>query len=149
MRFRRSLAVLTVFLLGIFPSIFPGNSWTPAAEAASVGSGVCQQTVGSATNVTVAIFENDCVVTFANPGTTTWTVPEGATRVSVLLVGGGGSGGFGTSYSTAGGGGGGGGVSYTTLDSLSGNLTLTVGAGGSGSDASSRNWGTSGGSSLI
>ena len=149
MHFRRSLAVLTVFLFGIFPSIFPGNSWTPPAEAATVGSGVCQQTVGSATNVTVAIFENDCVVTLANPGTTTWTVPEGATRVSVLLVGGGGSGGFGTSYSTAGGGGGGGGVSYTTLDSLSGTLTLTVGAGGSGSDASSRTWGSSGGPSLI
>ena len=74
----------------------------------------------------------------------TWNLPTGTTEVWVEVYGGGGGGGGSTSGAFAGGGGGAGGVAqgYVTV---SGNMTVTVGAGGAAGTASSN--GGNGGSS--
>jgi len=59
----------------------------------------------------------------------TWTPPSGISRVDVFLVGGGGGGGY--SGFNGSGGGGAGGVLFTPRVSISGSITLKVGAGGS------------------
>ncbi len=84
-----------MFLLALTPSVVPvGGSVAPAsASAVTAGSGVCQQTVGNATNVFVSIDGTHCVVEFRQVGTTTWTVPAGVTSVSYLVAAGGGGGG--------------------------------------------------------
>ena len=116
---------LLTTLLFAFSSLVPVSP----AKAASVGSGNCVQTVGSATGITVTTYSNRCVVKFTSTTATTWTVPRGVTKVWVLVVAGGGGGG-----SDEGGGGGGGGYienqnfSVTSQSSIS----LSVGAGGSG-----------------
>lgn len=70
---------------------------------------------------------------YTTPGTYTFTVPTGVSRIGVVLTGGGGSGGFGMvnpgSYGA--GGGGGGATAACTLAVRPGDpLTITVGAGG-------------------
>ena len=76
---------------------------------------------------------------FTSTGTTTWTVPQGVTSVSVLAVAGGGGGGGGNTASTVGngGGGGGGGVVYNSSYSVTPGqiITVAVGAGGSAGGA--------------
>ena len=89
--------------------------------------------------------------TFSTVGTTNWTVPEGVTNVTYLVVGGGGGGGGGYDYGS-GGGGGGGMVLTGILDVSSGDtLTVTVGSGGSGATASNNSDGTasSGGNTVF
>ena len=77
-----------------------------------------------------------------------WTVPDGATSVSIICVGGGGSGAASTSSSNgvSGGGGGGGGLHW--INSVSATpgetLTINIGAGGAGGSASGQNDNTSG-----
>lgn len=66
------------------------------------------------------------IVAFSTVGACRWTLP-GSTRVRVLVVGGGGAGASSDLNNV--GGGGGGGVAYGTT-TLSGALTITVGAGG-------------------
>jgi alpha-tubulin suppressor-like RCC1 family protein len=66
----------------------------------------------------------------STPGGGTWEIPAGVTKVDVLVVAGGGGGGSGDN---AGGGGGAGGLIFETNYSVSGNLTVTVGAGGAAS----------------
>lgn len=68
------------------------------------------------------------VIFFNTTGTTTWTVPAGVTAVDYLVVAGGGGGGY-----NGGGGGGAGGFTTGTFTSVSGAVTVTVGAGGAGS----------------
>jgi hypothetical protein len=118
---------------------------TPSANAATVtASGphaspsVCNQTVGNATNVVAyRLAGGDCVVEFKNAGaTTTWTVPDSASSVQYLIVGGGASGTRGICGVYWGQGGGGGEV-------LTGNRnvtpkvseTIVVGSGGARSGA--------------
>ncbi len=70
------------------------------------------------------------LVTFAVPGTYTWTVPAGVSAVQIVATGGGGGGG-GTWGSHAGQTGGGGAVVTSTLSVTAGQvLTLVVGGGG-------------------
>jgi uncharacterized repeat protein (TIGR02543 family) len=79
---------------------------------------------------TVTRADGKVVATFSTVGTGSWTIPEGASAIEVLVVGGGGGGGI-TLY---GGGGGGGGAYYNSASSLTGgsSVTVTVGAGGTG-----------------
>jgi uncharacterized repeat protein (TIGR02543 family) len=76
-------------------------------------------------------------------GTCGWVVPDGITNVDVLAVGGGGAGG--TSSNGAGGGGGGGQVNAQTNTSVSGVITIQVGAGGSPQATASATPGGNGG----
>jgi uncharacterized repeat protein (TIGR02543 family) len=86
----------------------------------------------------------ETVLTFTTVGSCDWSVPAGLTTADVLVVGGGGAGG--TTSNGAGGGGGGGQVNTQPSLSISGTITIQVGAGGiaqsSGSTAG-RNGGTS------
>ncbi len=65
------------------------------------------------------------ITQFTTVGTTSWTVPTGVTQVEVLVVAGGGGGGQDRS-----GGGGAGGLVYNSALSVSGSVTVAVGAGG-------------------
>ena len=148
---RALVAVLAVGLLSAVPSVAPvGLGAGSPTFAATVGSGSCEQTVSSATYVSVASSGTDCIITFS--GTTSdsdmtvdWTVPPGINAVDLLLVGGGGSGG-----SDEGGGGGAGlFIEKSDLNLSShisgGDISIQVGAGGSfnGDDYSSDSGGDS------
>ncbi|GLY91741.1 hypothetical protein Airi02_096690 [Actinoallomurus iriomotensis] len=71
---------------------------------------------------------------YAAPGTNTFTVPTGVSRIGVVLTGAGGGGSMGTGntvYLSGGSGGGGGATSFCTLAVQPGDqMTITVGAGG-------------------
>ena len=118
------------------------------AKAATVGSGVCEQTVGSNVGVSVIQDGNDCVVTFTD-GSTTWTPPTGVTAVRALVVGGGGGGG-----AWVGGGGGAGGFRDVSSVSVTPGtpVSLSVGAGGTPASVDSGSYsqfGTNGGNSIF
>ena len=149
---RALVAVLAVGLLSAVPSVAPvGLGAGSPTFAAIVGSGSCEQTVSSATYVTVASSGADCIITFSgtrgdSDTTVDWTVPTGINAVDLLLVGGGGSGGGDE------GGGGGAGLFIERSDlnlsshvSDEGDISIQVGAGGSfnGDDDSSDTGGNS------
>ena len=89
--------------------------------------------VGGNTNV-IDVSSTDYIVhVFSQTGTTTFTPPPGVDEVEVLVVGGGGGGGTSREFSNAGAGGGGaGGLVFDDTFSVSGDVTVTVGAGGAG-----------------
>jgi uncharacterized repeat protein (TIGR02543 family) len=122
---------LTVPLLSAMPVFLPQY-----AQAATAGSGLCQQTVGSNTGVEVTQIGNDCIVKFTVSAqttslSTTWTSPLYLANVRYLIVGGGASGDRGTCGTYWGHGGGGGQVldSSTTVTPNT-SYTITVGKGG-------------------
>lgn len=128
------LGVFTVFLMALPPSLSPVGPGVSPAQAATVGSDGCAQTLTSNVGVGVTRVGADCVVSFTS-GTNTWTVPEGVTEIRYLVVGGGGGGG--NAYDGgAGGGGGAGGLLRGTLPVVGiPTLGVTVGLGGSGGAA--------------
>lgn len=82
------------------------------------------------------------ITSYTAAGTYTFTLPSGATRLSVTCIGGGGGGGAGRqgaagSVCAGGGGGGGGGITSITLPTsiLTSSVTVTVGTGGNGASA--------------
>jgi hypothetical protein len=83
------------------------------------------------------------VKAFTNVGTTSWTVPDGVTEVSVLVVAGGGSGGNG--------GGGAGGVIFEDGYSVTpaGSISITVGGGGDAIPEGTSSSGNDGGNSFF
>jgi len=98
----------------------------PVATAATAGSGICAQTVDSATDVAVTSAGGYCYIAF-KAGARVWTVPTNVSVIDYLVIAGGGSGG-----ARHGGGGGAGGLLKSTNVSLS-NITalnVTVGTGG-------------------
>lgn len=123
MRIRRlASSLVCVFAMAVSTTVgFASTS----VSAATVGTGVCTATVGSATGVTMTVVSGECVLRFANVGTTTWTVPSGITTVRVLVVGAGGGG-----STDLGGGGGGGQVVDSSTTAVSGEVTISVGARG-------------------
>jgi hypothetical protein len=129
MRIRQiAISLVSVFAMAVSTTVgFASTS----VSAATVTSGVCTATVGNATGVTMTVVEGECVLKFTNVGTTTWTVPSGVTTVRVLVVGAGGGGG-----ADAGGGGGGGQVVDSSTTAVSGEVTISVGAGGTAGLAS-------------
>jgi hypothetical protein len=97
-----------------------------SVSAATVTTGSCTAEVDNATGVTMTVATGgDCVLTFTRTGVTTWTVPSGVTSIRALIVGAGGGG-----SADVGGGGGGGQVVDASNTAVSGNVTITVGAGG-------------------
>jgi hypothetical protein len=123
MRIRR-LASSLVCVFAVAVSTTVGFAST-SVSAATVGTGACTATVGSSTGVTMNVVTGECVLRFANVGTTTWTVPSGVTTVRVLVVGAGGGG-----STDLGGGGGGGQVVDSSTTAVSGEVTISVGARG-------------------
>jgi hypothetical protein len=89
-------------------------------------------------------------VVFASPGTTTWTVPECVTEITVQVWGGGGGGGGALAIlrnsgdgetCVGGGGGGGGGFSSSVLAVVPGQVyTIVVGAGGTAGTSGAGSW---------
>lgn len=84
----------------------------------------CAPTITTASGRTTAVF--------TTVGTCSFTLPTEATNISVLVVGGGGAGGWSNIPSASGGGGGG--VLVGESLSISGAMTVTVGAGGVGNN---------------
>lgn len=128
----RCLVVLIVLLSQI--------SLISTAQAATSGSGICQQTytpTAGSESVVVTSSGNYCYVAFKNLGSAgaasssyTWTKPIGITSLDVLVIGGGGGGG-----ARHGGGGGAGSFVQATsypIASAQTNINVVVGSGGAG-----------------
>lgn len=128
---RPLLSLFLVFAVVAGSNLLPFSPLSDPAQAATVGSGYCEQTVGNSTGVTVVTSGSNCIVSFTSVGTTTWAVPAGVSNVSYLVVGGGASGARGWCGYYWGGGGGGGGVTTGTLNPT-GTVSVTVGSGGTG-----------------
>lgn len=127
------------------------NPWLPEAGAATeVATGtnpaICDQIVSSITGVVAERISQECLLTFTNTTEITWTVPQGVSNVSAIIVGGGGGGGD-SSASATGGGGGAGGFFQNTNIYVTGDIAIKVGAGGTGVAGGSQ--GTAGGTSYI
>ena len=90
---------------------------------------------------------------FNTQTTSTWTVPAGVTRISVLCIGGGGGGRSYTTGPNLGGGGGGGGIAYISDFAVTPGASVTVRVGNGGqalqTDASNSNAAGGGGTSEI
>jgi len=95
------------------------------ATAATAGSGICAQTVDSATDIAVTSAGGYCYIAF-KAGARVWTVPTNVSVIDYLVIAGGGSGG-----SRHAGGGGAGGLLRGTNVSITGvtALNISVGAG--------------------
>jgi hypothetical protein len=111
-----------------------------SAQAATAGSGACQQTFTVTGTGEVAVYESGgyCFVAFKNTGAVdtqaifTWTRPTQVTSVDALVVGGGGGGG-----ARHGGGGGAGAFVQTDAFSISSSSSIAVAVGGGGSASTS------------
>ena len=121
------IALMSFFLM--FQSL-PANAATVTATGSNPS--ICNQTVGSATNVDAyRLSGGDCVVEFKKVGTTTWEVPANIINVRYLIVGGGASGDRGKcSYYWGHGGGGGGVLEDTLFVTPNTDYTVTIGDGG-------------------
>jgi len=99
-------------------------AWDSDNDILTVGTGTASLNIGIPNNMQV----------FASPGTSTWTKPDGVSKVWVKVWGGGGAG-RSSSFDNSGGGGGGGayseGLVVVTTDA-----TVTIGSGGSPSGVS-------------
>lgn len=135
--------------LALIVALLSTSLTSPALGASVVASGgatICDQTVGSSTNVSAyQVAGGDCVIEFKNVGSTTWTVPAGITSITYLVVAGGGGGAGGQASEHGGGGGGAGGFLNGTTTVSSGNISIVVGSGGTAGAAN--NVGTAGGNS--
>lgn len=105
-----------------------------ASKGFSTGSAytsTCAAATNSQVSCTETTIGSDIVYTFtysSAAGTTTWTPPTGVSTAEVLVVAGGGAGGYATGQ--YGGGGGAGGLVYASAHPVSGQISITVGAGG-------------------
>jgi hypothetical protein len=143
--------VISIVLMSQFSVI-------PFAQAATSGSGICQQTytpTAGSESVVVTSAGNYCYVAFKNLGSAgatsssyTWTKPIGITSLDVLVIGGGGGGG-----ARHGGGGGGGSFVQTTsypVASAQTSINVVVGSGGAGAAGASISYvGSQGSSSSV
>jgi VCBS repeat-containing protein len=124
------------FLAAALLLLIPEAFLTPhVANAATAGSGACEQTFTVSGTGTVSVYENGgyCYVAFKNTGSLnsqtvfTWTRPSLVTSSDVLVVGGGGGGGVRH-------GGGGGAGSFVQADSFAissaATISVAVGSGG-------------------
>jgi hypothetical protein len=131
---RSSKLLVSLIVLQIAQSSFFSN----VANAATAGSGVCQQTYTVTGTGELAVYESGgyCYIAFKNTGVVntqaifSWTRPASALNVDVLVVGGGGGGG-----ARHGGGGGAGGFVQTNAYTIStaSSIAIAVGAGGGAS----------------
>ena len=123
----RLCGVLVIFSVSVVA--IPLTMLVSPAQAATVTNGSCTADVDNATGVTMTVAPGgDCVLTFTRTGTTTWTVPAAVTSVRALVIGGGGAGGKSTNVGGSGGGGAGAMVVHPTF-SVTGSMSVVVGAG--------------------
>ena len=123
----RLCGVLAIFSVSVVA--IPLTMLVSPAQAATVTNGSCTADVDNATGVTMTVAPGgDCVLTFTRTGTTTWTVPAAVTSVRALVIGGGGAGGKSTNVGGSGGGGAGAMVVHPTF-SVTGSMSVVVGAG--------------------
>lgn len=113
--------------VAIFALVASCFSFLSVPTAQAIGSGNCISTVTGAT-ATATQSGNNCIVIFT-AGTGTWAIPAGITSITYLVVGGGGGSSRGVCGVTYGPGGGGGAVLAGSL-TVSGTVSVTVGAGG-------------------
>ena len=107
----------------------PSAFMSSPAQAVAVTSGACTAEVDNATEVAMTVAPGgDCVLTFTRTGTTTWTVPAAVSSVRALVIGGGGAGGKSTNVGGSGGGGAGAMVIHSSF-SVTGSMSVVVGAG--------------------
>ena len=113
-------------LIGLF-------SWTApiSANAATIGTTPCVQTIDTTAGVTVFREGSSCYVAFKTVQSYIWTPPSGINSIDLLVVAGGGGGGS----RHAGGGGAGGVINNLNVALTSNNLSITVGGGGGGGAA--------------
>ncbi|CAN2209020.1 Cadherin_repeat domain containing protein [Candidatus Nanopelagicaceae bacterium] len=132
--------VSVVLLAGIFSSVH-----TPVAQALTVGSNQCVQTVDSSAGVSVYQDTGFCYVAFKNATSYTWSPPTALREIDLLVVAGGGGGGS----RHAGGGGAGGVINLTSVGINGTDINLSVGSGGAGGVEASAggNTGTNGNNS--
>ena len=124
---RLTIRILSlVLIVSTLPIITPQVANAATVTATGTSASLCNQTVDITTGVTVVRLANgDCIISFSAVTTINWTVPSGITAVDVLVVGGGGAGG-----AAIGGGGGAGQFINSTAVSVSGTISVSVGAGG-------------------
>ena len=139
---RTSKRILVVLLLLVGEIVFMPRY----SQAATAGSGACQQTYTITGTGEVAVYESGgyCFVAFKNTGAAdtqaifSWIRPTQVTSVDALVVGGGGGGG-----ARHGGGGGAGGFVQTDAYAISTATSIAIAVGGGGS-ASTNFTGTNG-----
>jgi hypothetical protein len=117
------------------------------ANAATIGTAPCVQTIDITAGVAVYQDGNSCFVAFKTVGTYSWTPPIGVSKVDLLVVAGGGGGGA----RHAGGGGAGGLINSANSTINTSALSVIVGTGGSGGAAtgSGGNEGANGNNSQV
>ncbi len=135
---QRSVALIVAVGLVLTLVSLLSDSTEASGATVSASGGSCTQTVGSSTGVSVAVVNGKCVVTFANTGTTTWTVPTGVGAVRTLVVGGGGGAGGGGCNWMYGRGGGGGAVVDTAATAVTAGASVNIIVGAGGAAAVSR-----------
>lgn len=116
----------------------------PTADAATVGSNQCVQTVDSSSGVSVYQDTGSCFIAFKSATTYTWTPPATLREIDLLVVAGGGGGG----WRHAGGGGAGGLIDSRSISISGTDISISVGGGGSGATGSPAN-GANGGDSQV
>jgi hypothetical protein len=123
----RLCGVLAIFSVSVVA--IPSSVVVSRVQAAPVTTGSCTAEVDNTSGVTMTVAPSgDCVLAFTRTGTTTWTVPAAVTSVRALVVGGGGAGGKSTNVGGSGGGGAGAMVVHPTF-SVTGSMSVVVGAG--------------------
>jgi hypothetical protein len=154
---KASYIALLVLPTSLVTNIPAAQAAITSVSATGTSATVCNQSGtnlgNSAGDVTAErLAGGDCVIKFNTSGISySWTAPNNATSLSVLVVGGGGGGGGGgfNSVNSAGGGGGGGGggaqVITTSISNVITNQSISVsvgagGAGGSYGGRSSSSW---------
>jgi hypothetical protein len=130
----------------LFAALF-SSVHTPVAQAVTVGSNQCVQTVDSSAGVSVYQDTGFCYVAFKDARSYTWSPLATLREIDLLVVAGGGGGGS----RHAGGGGAGGVINLTSVAINGTDIILSVGSGGAGGvEASSGgNNGTNGNNSQV
>ena len=143
-RIRKSLSSFAT--LTLLTSLF--NWAVPvSANAATIGTAPCVQTIDNTTGVSVFREGRSCYVAFKSVQSYIWTPPSGVNSIDLLVVAGGGGGGS----RHAGGGGAGGLINNLDVALTSNNLSITIGGGGAGGAAASSggNNGTNGFNTVV
>jgi hypothetical protein len=135
----KSSFTAAVILAALFTSV-----QIPTAQAATVGSNQCVQTVDSNAGVSVYQDSGSCLVAFKTATTYTWIPPSTLREIDLLVVAGGGGGG----WRHAGGGGAGGLINSRGISISGADISISVGGGGSGATGSPAN-GTNGTNSQV
>lgn len=140
---RPALGFLTAMTLAFTPAVSPVGPFVDSAEATNPACSPTESTFVGGGGIGVEGVEYT-VLQFTSVGTCDWNVPSGVSSVDYLIVAGGGGG-------SPSGGGGAGGLLEGTASSISGTVSIVVGAGGAGGagQLASSTAGSNGGESSV